>query len=200
MKNTIFLALAAILFSASVNAQSTVDSIEAKYKLLPMPGALTFEKTFPVLGNYQLQPAGSTAADASTTTSATSNVIITLDSVNKGMIWISGLPQGTVKAYLKKAPATYRILAQKTDAGKQIPEGTLIFDPETRALNIALGSAYNEANPAAIFANLNANAVSTVDAAPVTVKVKTKKSAEKSKSKVTYYTATKIEQNATTIQ
>lgn len=188
MKNTIFLAIAAILFSVSVNAQSTVDSIEAKYKLLPMPEALTVEKTFPVLGTYQLQTADS----------AKTKVTITLDSVNKGIVWIAGLPQGTMKAYLKKAPATYRIVAQKSDAGKQIPEGTLVFDPETRALNIALGAAYNEADPAAVFANANAAAVAAPDAVASTVKVKTKKGATKTKQKLTFYSATKVEQNATT--
>ena len=49
MKNTIFLAFAALLFTATVQAQSTVDSIAAKYKLIPMPEPLTIEKTFPVL-------------------------------------------------------------------------------------------------------------------------------------------------------
>jgi hypothetical protein len=193
MKNTIFLALAAILFSVSVNAQSTVDSIAAKYKLLPMPEALTIEKTFPVLGTYQL-----TAADGTT-----SNVTVTLDSVSKGAIWIAGLPQGTVKAYLKKSPATYRIVSQKSDAGKQVSEGTLIFDPETRVLNIALGAPFNNENPSAIFpvavaADATASADATANAGESTVKAKTKNGSSKTKSKVTFYTATKVEQNATT--
>src|SRR5688500_8909771 len=118
MKNTFFLAVAALLFSVAVSAQSTVDSIAAKYKLLPMPAPLTIEKTFPVLGTYTLAGTG----QASTTTNATDSVyagttaapslVVTLDSVNKGMVWIDGLPEGRIKAYLKKSPATYRILAQ----------------------------------------------------------------------------------------
>src|SRR5687767_12198168 len=132
MKNVFFSAVAALLFSASVEAQSTVDSIAAKYKLVPMPEALTIEKTFPILGSYQLTTpidsagatmgttnststtgtAGSTtsttndATVGSTTSSATSgtstagvnadasgvtsmsNVTITLDSFNKGMVWV----------------------------------------------------------------------------------------------------------------
>lgn len=216
MKNTYFkrfslIALGALLFTASVNAQSTVDSIAAKYKLLPMPGDLTIEKTFPVIGSYQLQTGtaatatvattttAATTTDASATTTATSqaaNVTITLDSVNKGMVWISGLPQGTMKAYLKKSPATYRILAQKTDTGKQIPEGTLVFDPETRALNIAIGAPYNEADPAAIFAT--AATANAAVAPETTVKVKTKTANNKSKNKVTFYTLSKVEANATT--
>jgi hypothetical protein len=198
MKNTFFLALAAILFSASVKAQSTVDSIEAKYKLLPMPEALTIEKTFPVIGTYQLQApdANTNAAVATTTTTAPAagNVTITIDSVNKGLIWISGLPQGTMKAYLKKSPATYRILAQKTDAGKQIPEGTLVFDPQTRALNIELGAPYNDADPASVFTT----AAAATEAPVATVKVKTKHGTVKAKNKIMYYTASKVEANATT--
>ena len=45
MKNTIFLFLAAFFITATVNAQTTVDSIRAKYKLQPMPEALTAEKS-----------------------------------------------------------------------------------------------------------------------------------------------------------
>lgn len=214
MKNTYFkrfslIALGALLFTASVNAQSTVDSIAAKYKLLPMPGDLTIEKTFPVIGTYQLQTADAaatvttgTVATATTTTTpaatatSTGNVTITLDSVNKGLVWISGLPQGTMKAYLKKSPATYRILAQKTDAGKQIPEGTLVFDPETRALNIAIGAPYNDADPAAIFAT--AATANAAVAPETTVKVKTKTANKKAKNKITFYTLSKVEANATT--
>ena len=37
MKNTIFLFIAALSFSAAVSAQSTVDSIHSKYQMQPMP-------------------------------------------------------------------------------------------------------------------------------------------------------------------
>lgn len=208
MKNFVLSALAALLLSATVNAQSTVDSIAAKYKLVPMPEALTIEKTFPVLGSYQLNlppaPAVSgttttattgtttTSTDATTSTVSTdaaapSTVTITLDSANKGLVWVEGLPQGKFKAYLKKSPATYRITAQKTEAGIDIPEGTLMLDPATQTLNIALGKAFDDVDPAAVFAAMNA-ATPTSD--EVEVKVKTSKS--KSKAKLTYYTATKI--------
>ena len=124
MKNTLFLAVAAFFISASVNAQSTVDSIAAKYQLLPMPGEMTLQQKFPVIGTYQLQG----------TADSTASINITLDSSNKGIVWVSGLPQGTFKAYLKKSPSTYRILSQKTDTGKQIPEGTLYFDAASNTL------------------------------------------------------------------
>ena len=185
MKNTIFLFLAAFLMTATVKAQSTVDSIAAKYKLLPMPEVLTLEKTFPVIGTYHLN----SATDSSTV------VTINLDSANKGLVWIEGLPQGKMKAYLKQSPATYRILAQKTESGTQLPEGTLIFDPSTNTLNIALGKAFNDSNPSEIFALNQANATNDVAAAGTEVKVKTKTKEGKTKNKVLFYFATKAMQN-----
>lgn len=234
MKNRIFLFIAAFLFTAAVNAQSTVDSIAAKYKLIPMPEPLTIEKTFPVLGTYQLgadaiamAPAHTTTVNAdntsasttttSPTTETTTNssavataemaapgtITVTLDQENKGLVWVEGLPQGKFKAYLRKSPSSYRILAQKTESGEQIPEGTLLFDPETKMLNIALGKAYDDANPAAIFAlnpALMNNDATTTDAATTdnTVKIKTKTEKTKTKAKVTYFTASKVEQNPST--
>lgn len=192
MKNTIFAALAALFFTFSANAQSTADTIMAKYQLLPMPEALTVEKTFPAIGTYHLN--GSM--------DSTAGVTITLDSVNKGMVWVAGLPEGTFKAYLKKSPATYRVLAQKTSTGRQIPEGTLIFDPETKVLNIALGKAFNDADPTGIFALNPAAGVAPVAAdatAGTEVKVKSKSSSSKSKTKLTFYTANKAEQNTTSL-
>lgn len=226
MKNRISLLIAAFLFTAAVNAQSTVDSIAAKYKLVPMPEPLTIEKTFPVLGTYQLGNTDVTAsssvstttdnaasssvsttapaAQSSTTSPAastevgyTGNVTITLDQENKGLVWVEGLPQGKFKAYLRKSPSTYRILAQKTESGEQVPEGTLMYDPETKMLNIALGKAYDDADPAAIFAlNPALNTTATTEPVPAenTVKIKTKTATSKTKAKVTYYTASKIEQ------
>lgn len=226
MKNVVLSAAAALLFSASVSAQSTVDSIAAKYKLIPMPEALTIEKTFPVLGSYQLNTpiaatgtistsgttgttntnttetasaSGTTAGttDATTGTSGTmstdasmmSTVTITLDSANKGVIWVEGLPQGKFQAHLKKSPSTYRIISQKSvDGKKTIPEGTLLFDPATQTLNIAIGKAFDDVDPAAIFAMNSAIATSTDNTAEVKVKTPT----SKSKSKVSFYTATKV--------
>src|SRR5215212_190792 len=100
MKNAIFLFIAALFFSISVTAQSTVDSIAAKYKLQPMPEAMSVEKKFPALGTYQL----------TTTDGASQTVTIALDQDSKGIVWVEGLPEGKFKAYLKKSPATYRIV------------------------------------------------------------------------------------------
>jgi len=181
MKNTMFLLVAALLFSVAVNAQSTVDSIRAKYQLQQMPDSLTIEKTFPVLGNYQLN----------TTDGSQQTVSITIDSVNKGIVWVEGLPEGRFKAYLKQAPATYRIVAQKSESGKQIQEGTLLLDPSTNTLNIALGKKFDDADPASVFAALNN--ISADLESNTEVKVKTKKGDTKSKAKLMFYTATKAE-------
>ena len=184
MKNTIFLFLAALFISIGASAQSTADSISAKYQLIPMPEAFTIEKAFPVLGAYQLQNATETSTP----------VTITLDSVHKGMVWVEGLPQGKFKAYLKQSPATYRIVAQKSESGTSIPAGTLIFDPATSTLNIALGKAFDETNPAAVFANANnASDVAVVE------EVKVKKKGSKTKTKITYFTAVKADQNTTAV-
>ncbi|MDQ3682319.1 MAG: hypothetical protein M3352_04495 [Bacteroidota bacterium] len=225
MKNIFFLAIATLFFCASANAQTTtVDSIAANYKLLPMPGPLTIEKTFPVLGTYQLNH-GTEAMTANSSVKTTDSINattitpgtinISLDPSNKGIIWVEGLPQGKVKAYLKKSPATYRILAQKTEAGTQVPEGTLYFDTTSRQLNIALGKAFDDVDPIAIF-SLNPDATTSMatgdmetkvkleDATVKTekednaVKVKTKTATSKTKVKVKYYTAVKIEQNTGT--
>jgi hypothetical protein len=180
MKNTFFSILAVLFFSLAANAQSTVDSIRSKYTLLPMPEALTIEKTFPAIGQYQLNNTDNSA------------VIITLDSSNKGIIWVEGLAEGRIKAYLKKAPGTYRIPVQKSSSGKSISEGTLIYDRDNNILNIAIGGGYNEAAPAAIFPDV------AVAAAPEETKVKVKKAGTKTKTKIVFYSAAKLSQASTT--
>jgi len=189
MKNTIFLFIAAFFITLSVSAQSTADSIHAKYQMQPMPGALTIDKTFPVLGTYQLT---SPSANAQ-------NVTITLDSANKGIIWIAGLPEGNMKAYLKKTNGIYRIIPQKSESGAQIPEGTLFFDQSTNTLNIALGKAYDEADPTAVFASMNATSNTDVadNANEVKVKTKTPAGKTKTKNKLVFYTATKTQMTST---
>ena len=52
---------------------------------------------------------------------------------------------------LRKSPATYKIPAQKTEDGKDVAEGTLLFDKETNALSICIGKKYNAENPAEVF-------------------------------------------------
>lgn len=76
----------------------------------------------------------------------------------------------------------------------------MFFDPSTNTLNIALGAAYNTAEPTAIFANNNSADATDVANNDSEVKVKTKTAAGKTKSKtrLVFYTATKAEINNST--
>lgn len=189
MKRTAIIAGAALIFSFSAFAQqpepsteqpehknATVASIQSKYKLVPMPEPLTVVKTFPVIGNYQF----------SDENAQTSNVVISLDEQNKGIVWISGLAEGKIKAYLKKAPSTYRIPPQKTEDGKEIAEGTLVFDKESNQLQMCIGCKYNEEDPALAFTPVEAS----VDEADKKSKAKAK---TKAKVKVISYTGQKTD-------
>ncbi len=179
MKNTFFLVFSALVLSLTSRAQSTADSIQAKYKLQPMPAALSMDKIFPIVGTYQMNEAPGSGP-----------IVISLDSTNKGMVWVEGLPEGRIKAFLKKAPTTYRIIQQKSASGKEIPEGTMIFNQEANKLNISLGAPFNDADPSGIFTMGGTNsqeATTTVE--PVKVKMKTK--TVKTKVRVLFYTAVK---------
>jgi hypothetical protein len=96
---------------------------------------LTPAHAFPALGTYKGNGA------------STTDVTITLDSANKGIVWVDGLPQGRFKALMKKAPSTYKIPMQTSANGKAVSEGTLYVNPETAELTIVLGRPYNDANP-----------------------------------------------------
>ena len=125
-----------------------------KYKMLPMPEPLTTEKIFPVLGHYSVSPksaATTTDATASTEAAATTSVTITLDETNKGIVWVDGLPQGKIKAYLRKSPSTYMIPAQKTIDNKDLDGGVLIYDKDANTLDVCIGCKYNEEDPAVAF-------------------------------------------------
>jgi hypothetical protein len=155
----------------------TVDSITAKYKdkiVAPRP-ALTTEDIFPAIGKYE-----------SATNTDAASVTITLDAENKGLVWIEGLPQGKVKAMLRKSPATYKIPAQKTEDGKDVAEGTAVFDKETNTLSICIGKNYNSTEPMAAFATEPVEEVATVSKT-----VKTKKTVAPPKPWI--YTGTKVE-------
>jgi hypothetical protein len=146
------------LFSLALHAQTweaknnpTVDSIKAKYKdkeIVSKP-APTLQDIFPVIGKYE-----SATTDAPVLT-------ISLDETNKGIAWIDGLPQGKVKAMLRKSPATYKIPAQKTEAEKEVAEGTLIFDAATNSLRICIGRSYDIVNPESVFILTEPEAVAT---------------------------------------
>lgn len=167
----------------------TVDSIAAKYKLQSMPEAMTPEMVFPVLGEYQ--PSAAPASETTSTTEAApavSNVKIMLDEQNKGIVWVEGLPQGKIKAFLRKSPSTYKIPVQKTEDGKDVKEGTLMYDKDTKMLSIIIGKAYNDMDPAASFAPVVEEPVAVAPKAKKGKKVKTVKV-----EKPWVFTGTKIE-------
>ncbi len=235
-KIAIITSAALLLFTAAVNAQTdtvpkpTTDPVAQQpvateqpvakvnndkynnwsadtYKMQPMPEALTTEKIFPVIGNYQLTDKEGTA----------STVTVTLDPSNKGIVWIEGLPQGKIKATLRKSPATYKIPVQplgevamteelvaadakpskaakaKEVKAKELPEGVLIYDKDANVLNVCIGCKYNNEDPALAFTPSDAVATEEVEKA----EKKTAKTAKKSKAKVAkikpvHYTGTKV--------
>jgi hypothetical protein len=121
-----------VLADTSINAAYVSNPEELKGLTTE---TLRPEHAFPVLGSY-------TASGSST-----GDVTITLDSSNKGMVWVDGLPQGKFKALMKKAPATYKVPAQKTESGKAVAEGTLFLNPTSRELTIVLGRSFDDADP-----------------------------------------------------
>jgi hypothetical protein len=160
------------------------------YKMQPMPEALTTEKIFPVIGKYQITDKEGVA----------SSVSVMLDPSNKGIVWIEGLPQGKMKATLRKSPATYKIPAQplgeiavvadvEANAAKELPEGVLIYDKDANVLNVCIGCKYNNEDPATAF-----SAAETVVANDMEKAAKTsKKSKVKiAKIKPVQYTGTKV--------
>ena len=205
MKKTFFLAgVVSLLFTLAANAQQptqpapeqkktgnpTVDSIESKYTLSPMPNPMTTEQIFPVIGQYQ------------SSTNADQKVTITLDDQNKGFVWIDGLPQGRVKGVMKKAPATYKIPVQKTAEGTEVPEGTLIFDKDANTLNIVLGRPFNDADPVSVLsttstttdATMDQSTTSTTENAKVTKTKGNKTKIKEKKPEPWVFTGTKIVQ------
>ncbi len=220
-KNFLLAAVLSLTIAATSFAQtSATPEVPRNYKpqpkeLAPMPGELTDEMIFPVLGKYDyVDKDGSVAS-----------VTITRDAENKGVVWVNGMPQGKFKADLKQSPGTYKIPVQKTlqndvdgvvtadatavDAtekpaprysGKSLKEGTLIFDSASHKLYVNVGAKFDEENPAAIFPEMTADdsaamAVSAeeVDATQENAKKAEKKDKKKtSLAKGTNYVLTKV--------
>jgi hypothetical protein len=181
-----------------------------KYKLLPMPEPLTREKIFPVIGKYEVTAktnsttssttVAATDATASTTdaTATASTVTIDLDAENKGIVWVDGLPQGRIKAMLRKAPGTYKIPKQKTADDKEIAEGVMIFDKDNNTLDVCIGCTYNIDDPASAFA---APVEPVVDETVKTKTTKSKKATAKKKVtpvKTWKYSGNKVVETTTT--
>lgn len=201
MKITIMtMAVIGFSISATVNAQETwdpkknptVDSIRSKYegKLVVSKPAPTIDQVFPIIGQYE----SSVNMDAK-------SVAVVIDETNKGIVWITGLPQGKIKAMLKRSPATYRIPAQTSEDGRQIAEGTAIYEQETNTLNICLGKKFNEADPASVFLP---PPVPVEEAAPLVAKTnsksKTKPVVKVEEPKHWMYTGIKIDKSTASNQ
>lgn len=219
-KNFLLAAVLSLTIAASSFAQvSTTPEVPRNYKpqpkeLAPMPGELTDEMIFPVLGKYDyVNKEGEVAS-----------VTITRDAENKGVVWVNGMPQGKFKADLKQSPSTYKIPEQKTlqndvamsepteaaDAvatekpqprysGKSLKEGTLIFDSTTQKLYVNVGAKFDEENPAAIFpemvvedSTVVADAEATVATEGTAKKTEKKDKKKGSLAKGTNYILTKV--------
>lgn len=157
----------------------TVDSISAKYKdkWVTAPAAQSQDQIFPVIGQYE-----------SATNPETGSLSISLDAQNMGLIWVEGLPQGKIRALLTQSPATYKIPAQKNADGKEVAEGTLIYDKEMNTLSICIGKPYQPANPAAVFAE-------PVAAETPATSAKNSKMKKKTVVKPWVYTGSKLEKS-----
>jgi len=173
----------------------TVDSITSQFesKLLAPRSAVTIMDIYPVIGAYE----SSTNTDAPL-------VNIRLDEEQKGVVWIEGLPQGKIKAYLRKSPATYKIPAQKTEESKDVPEGTLIFDKDVNMLSIKIGKPFNTEDPASVFMMTDEDS-SMANSEETISKTKTKSGNKTVKTKVKEakpwtYTGTKIEKTTASNQ
>lgn len=164
MKNT-FLALA-VLTAMAANAQTetkpvtpTAPKPTPAATVAPAPATavpvvstaksdnIKPEDFLPVLGSYK------------TATNASVNIIV--DATNVGIVWVEGLAQGKFKALLKQSPSTYKIPAQKSESGKNVSEGTLIYNPETKETKIFFGR-YNDENPSSVFEGKTKSSVITV--------------------------------------
>lgn len=191
MKKTAFFVAAALLFSfftATAQRDTTKvigNTVITSKTFLPMPEALTNEKIFPVLGTYQSTQSNMELAG---------NISITLDPENKGTVWVEGLSFGKIKATLRKSPSTYKVPAQKTEAGKDVPEGALVYNKETNVLDICIGCKYNDVDPAQSFVT---TATTETEVAIVETGKKTNKKAKvkevKPETKIWTYTGAKID-------
>ncbi|ULT42494.1 hypothetical protein KRR40_02465 [Niabella defluvii] len=133
-KNFLLAAVLSLTIAATSFAQvSTTPEVPRNYKpqpkeLAPMPGELTDEMIFPVLGKY----------DYVNKEEKVASVTVTRDAENKGVVWINGMPQGKFKADLKQSPSTYKIPEQKPykttrqPANRQKPQMRLL--PKKRSL------------------------------------------------------------------
>jgi hypothetical protein len=125
----------------------------------------------PVIGSYK-----STDQAASI-----QQVTVTVDEQNPGKVWVEGLMPARFYAVLKAVPGTYKIPAQKAD-DKNIPEGTMMYDDNSKQLTACVGCGYNDATP--MVGSESTTDATATDATASNATAKTKVKANKTKTKV----------------
>lgn len=149
MKRSKFLLLsAALVISAAAYSQTDstwqedslhIQQPEKQYQTFPEPNFGIHY--IGVLGNYVPANGNSMVAEPLT---------VMGDEENPGKIWIAGLMGEKIYALRKKEAGTYKIPVQKSGE-KSIPEGTVIYDDNSKEINICLGRKFNDEDPSAVF-------------------------------------------------
>ncbi len=99
----------------------------------------------PNFGRYYIPALGT--YNTVVTTTENKSITITGDENNAGKIWVEGIAGTRFYALLKALPGTYKIPAQKTDA-TAVTEGTLIYDENSKQVNVCTGCGFNDQSPA----------------------------------------------------
>lgn len=127
--------------TTTVTGQSTTEqsTTTANTQVFPKPN---FGRYYiPVIGSY---------TSSTETTEAAKNVTIAGDEENPGKIWIEGLTSEKIYALRKPGKGLYKIPAQKV-ADKSFAEGTVMYDDNSKQVNICLGCNYKDASPTDAF-------------------------------------------------
>jgi|GEM_PF-1684174 len=127
-----------------------------------------------VLGTYQPENTTTTATETQpSTTTAGSNVTITVDEQNPGKIWVSGIGDDKFYAYLKNDANIYKIPTQKVSDKKSISEGIVSYNETSKEVHIRIGSGFNDADPTASLNGTQATASAEMPAEKPMKKSKT---------------------------
>ena len=155
--------------TTDASAQATMMDTTSAASNFPKPNS--GRHYIPVIGSYK-----STDQAASI-----QQVTVTVDEQNPGKVWVEGLMPARFYAVLKAVPGTYKIPAQKAD-DKNIPEGTMMYDDNSKQLTACVGCGYNDATPM-VGSEPTTDATAT-DAMASNATAKTKVKANKTKTKV----------------
>ncbi len=169
------------LNGATTNSTAVTDNAVSNSVTSSTPKPNFGRYYIPVLGSYT-----ATSADSK-------SISITADESNPGKVWIDGLTGTKFYALLKAVPGTYKVPAQKQDKSS-IAEGTIVYDENSKQINVCLGCGYNEQSPAV------ADASTTAKTEEVS-KSKNKKvqHATKPKTTIVSFTGTKSDQSIVSI-